>query len=68
MYLSAIELKLTFAGLQTFKPSVIYFSVSGTSALLKPSTTWSTTTGSAGFLKRTASWARPRMSNHWGDG
>ena len=61
-------LKLTFTGLQAFKPPVINFSVLGTSTVLKPSTTGSATTDSTGFIKRAALRARHRVSICCGDG
>ena len=58
MYLHAVNLQLTCAGLHALKPSVIHVAFTGTSALLKPSTARSATTGSAGFLEGVALCAR----------
>ena len=54
MYLRAVDIELTFAGLHALIPLVINVSVVGTSAVLIPSTTRSATTDSAGLLKLAA--------------
>ena len=63
MYLHALNIELTFAGLRALKPPVINVSIAGSSALLKPSTARSATTGSAGFLERAALWTGNRFSD-----
>ena len=54
MYLNALSLELTFAGLHALKPLVTNVCIACTSTVLKPSTTRSTTTHSPGFLERPA--------------
>ena len=64
MYLRAVNIELTFAGLHALIPLVINISVADTSAVLIPSTARSTATGSARFRERAALWALALMSNH----
>ena len=52
IYLHAINPELTFAGLHSLRPPVVYVSVGSTSAVLVPSTAGSATTDSARFPKR----------------
>ena len=59
-----LNLKRTFAGLDTLRPSVAEVLVAGSSTVLIPSTARSATTDSAGFRKRAALWACPGPSNH----
>ena len=54
-----LSLKLTFAGLQSFKPPVRNVFVPGTSTVLKPSTTRSATAFFTGFLECATLLARP---------
>ncbi len=52
--MALVVLGLTFAGLDTLKPTVISVSVARTSAILEPSTAGSATTDSAGLGKHAA--------------
>ena len=54
MYLHAVNIELTFAGLHALRPPVISVSVRGTSTILIPSTARSATTDSAGLFKLAA--------------
>ena len=67
MYLHAINIELTFAGLHTLKPRLLNVSVVGSSTLLVPSTARSATTDSAGFLERAALETRHRIRDRWGN-
>ena len=66
MYLHAVNIELTFAGLHALRPPVISVPVAGTSTVLKPSTARSATTDSAGFPERAALWAHHLIGR--GDG
>ena len=65
MYLHAVNIELTFAGLHALRPLVINVSVTGTSTVLKPSTARGATADSAGFRKRAAFGARHCASDLW---
>ena len=63
---AAIHFGLTFAGIQSFKPTVTYVSVASTATVLIPRTTRSTATDSPRFLEYTAVWTcHNRREDAW---
>ena len=63
IYLRAINVGLTSAGLRALQPAVINAFVTNTSAVFKPSTASSATTLSAGFLERATLGTHHRISD-----